>query len=650
MEIKLEGNFKSLSSFNWRSDSHLSILTGENGSGKSQFLEMLKFAISSPKNNDGYYQYSDADPKTGKNRINYFKLDLQGFYPPLDNYVHWSSYGKYLHSFPISYTYYLEFINWLFIHTKEDKNRLSEQLNIHIIDNQFQPRHSQSSSGFESTINGKHLKNEIINKVSQSARVPIGELKIQDFLSYLPINFIFNSINFAQNDLIEHYVFFYHMQKLMREHFNIEIDSLGEDPIIVLNRILLSCGLRYTVEDFDSKPYKDAKGADAVLKSLDPFILLAKKYKSDALINFQEVSTGERIIVCLGLLEYFATYMKKTPALMLLDEIDAHLHPALIPNLFRVVNDLLINKFNTLVIMTTHNPSTIALAPKSPNSSVFRISNEGETKIMQDNSKNFSESMNLLCQGLLVVNEATKFIFVEDEDDENFYNNINKVNSISSKLVFIPASNRIVKDNQTEIYKTGGKDAVNKWLERFGDFNGVFNGLIDRDAGNEEYSNNLKLIERYSIENYYCDPLVLFAYLNSLTTRKSEIEKFDIIKGKEHEIHLNHYKADEIINFIISKLEPFVLAEIDQNISKNQIRYSKPISSSDHCKNKVEVEYQNGVKYKYPEWLLYYRGKSLLNACQQAFGHRPGINELIRPYNYIGLYPKELIVKLRSLL
>jgi ABC-type multidrug transport system ATPase subunit/energy-coupling factor transporter ATP-binding protein EcfA2 len=647
MKLTFKGQYKSLSTFEWETHANLVIITGQNGSGKTQLLELLQLALAPNFPQDDIYQHSEANPLTGQNEIKRYYIKLEDVPLNYTDYINWNSLGKHIPSTPIDYGYYEGFINWIYIATKPEDQGLYQKLNLHSTGD-FVPTHSHGS-GFESLVNGYHLRDKIITLVCAKVNKSKEELEITDLLCHLPINDIFNAANFNSTELIDYFVFFYYMQKLRREIYGIETESLGKDPIVVLNEILKGCGLKYDILPFDYERYEKAKGVDSTLKVIMPFTLLAKKQNSDALIHFQNFSWGERVIVSLGFLEYYASYMKRSPSVMILDEIDAHLHPALLPNFYRVVNDILIKQFKTKVIMTTHSPSTIALAPKDDDCIVYKMTNEGKTELIPDTSKNHYDSINLLTEGLIIVNEKTKYVFVEDEDDVDFYTNFNTVNTISNRLVFLSASNRTKDENgKTEVNKSGGKNAVNSLTNKFEALQGVFEGLIDRDSGNEKLAENLNLVERYSLENYYLDPLVLFILLNNAKTRKPEIVALDVPLGKEHE--LSEEKAKLVIDCIVAALEPEVINQIEKDLKANSFKYAKPITDANSSKTKVKVEFVNGKTFEFPEWLLYYRGKTIATIFGQVFGIQLNNGHLLQHYNRIGNYPKELVEKLKMLL
>ena len=51
------------------------------------------------------------------------------------------------------------------------------------------------------------------------------------------------------------------------------------------------------------------------------------------------------------------------PKVLLFDEIDAPLHPSMSRSLLRTIQKTLVEEHGIFVILTTHSPSTVALAP-----------------------------------------------------------------------------------------------------------------------------------------------------------------------------------------------------------------------------------------------------------------------------------------------
>ena len=94
---------------------------------------------------------------------------------------------------------------------------------------------------------------------------------------------------------------------------------------------------------------------------------------SKAPLSISDLSSGEQILLTLArCIFYMGTGSTPTlpPDLLLLDEVDAPLHPMMTHHLLRVLREVFVKKFGVHVFLTTHSPSTVALCPEE---SVFRI-------------------------------------------------------------------------------------------------------------------------------------------------------------------------------------------------------------------------------------------------------------------------------------
>ncbi len=112
---------------------------------------------------------------------------------------------------------------------------------------------------------------------------------------------------------------------------------------------------------------------------------------------------------------YSSQHHKRFPRLLLMDEPDAHLHPSMTRHFLSVVKDVLVDKYGVRTILTTHSPSTIALAPFD---SIFEMS-RGSERIVPSASK--ARTIGLLTSGLVTVSATTRYVLVEDETDVAFY-------------------------------------------------------------------------------------------------------------------------------------------------------------------------------------------------------------------------------------
>lgn len=97
-----------------------------------------------------------------------------------------------------------------------------------------------------------------------------------------------------------------------------------------------------------------------------------------------------------------------------MDEPDAHLHPSMTRQFIDILKGVLVDHYKVRVILTTHSPSNVALAPET---SLFVMARE-QPRIRRATSK--AEAIGLLTSGLVIVSPGTRFVLVEDEDDVRF--------------------------------------------------------------------------------------------------------------------------------------------------------------------------------------------------------------------------------------
>ncbi|MBI2474860.1 AAA family ATPase [Candidatus Uhrbacteria bacterium] len=121
----------------------------------------------------------------------------------------------------------------------------------------------------------------------------------------------------------------------------------------------------------------------------------------DEEIDFEDLSSGEKILCALAITVY-QDNKSEFPALLLLDEVDASLHPSMIQDLLDVIQNVFI-KNGCKVILATHSPTTVALAYEE---SLFEIQkgkkNEKIRKISQ------GDAINLLSEGIITFEKGLK--------------------------------------------------------------------------------------------------------------------------------------------------------------------------------------------------------------------------------------------------
>jgi hypothetical protein len=298
-----------------------------------------------------------------------------------------------------------------------------------------------------------------------------------------------------------------------------------------------------------------------------------------------------------------------------------------------VISEVLVNRHGVRVIMTTHSPSTVALAPEG---TVFQLE-RGATTVTKVDQR--PDIISVLTAGLVTVSRTTKFCFVEDEDDVAFYGAIRdilmdhgpsrdpKALQPSPSIAFIPAS---VGTGAARV--SGGYTMVAKWVEKLDadPLDRIFCGAIDRDATNMS-SGRIWVIGRYSFENYLLDPLNLFCLLLENGTAPS-VPAVKISTGDEHLLRLqagNELQA--IANVMATKME-----DTEPTLKTTATSL---------------VTYTVDRQITVPSWVIDHRGHDLLPIAQRAFGGARVVSppRLIRALRRGRLVPIELATLLTNI-
>lgn len=165
----------------------------------------------------------------------------------------------------------------------------------------------------------------------------------------------------------------------------------GRPPWDLVNEIL---------ETFDTLKYKvtSPEGSDY----FGNFQLKLKHTeKANLEIEFSNLSSGERVLMALVASVYKSSGDKHFPDLLLLDEVDASLHPSMMKNMLEVIERIFLHQ-GVKVILITHSPTTLALAPEE---SVYVMNRSGINRIEK---KSKQEALSILTQGFATIEEGLR--------------------------------------------------------------------------------------------------------------------------------------------------------------------------------------------------------------------------------------------------
>lgn len=165
----------------------------------------------------------------------------------------------------------------------------------------------------------------------------------------------------------------------------------GEKPWVLVNRIL---------ETFDSLKYEvnSPEGADY----FGNFQLKLKHLEKPGLeVDFASLSSGERILMALVASVYKSSSDSNFPDVLLLDEVDASLHPSMMQNMLQVIRDIFLQQ-GVKVILVSHSPTTIALAPEE---SIYVMNRSGANRVVK---KSKNEALSILTEGFATLDQGLK--------------------------------------------------------------------------------------------------------------------------------------------------------------------------------------------------------------------------------------------------
>lgn len=365
-----------------------------------------------------------------------------------------------------------------------------------------------------------------------------------------------------------------------------------------------------TLEEFEEKYGNPRKLINDVIKKLnleyefneinDPdeeatFVARLINKKTGNEITMDGLSSGEKVIMSLVFAIYNSTFNFQFPQILLLDEPDASLHPSMTKQFLGVVENVFVNELGIKVIMTTHSPSTVALVPEES----LYVMNKVEPRIEKTTK---DEALGILLEGVpsLSINyENRRQIFVESANDVFFYEELYK--KLRSHLIPEISLNFISSGigntgNCAQVIKV-----VDKLANEFGNKN-IF-GIIDWDTKNQE-NHNIKVLgedKRYSIENYIFDPILLAAFLLREKILKREDLKLNNSETFADFKNLSTERLQEISNYILDKVNPFV----------------EPANKVDETE--IFVEYLSGIEIKIQNWYLIHPGHELEDNLKKAF-------------------------------
>ena len=581
------------------------VITGINGSGKSHFLEAIKNkaikveGVTPNDSNIRLFSWSNlvpqepeaVDPSVLKRqRVKFIEKIIKQFSSAREGFIDHISQLK--HYLSISSLEPNKIINL------SQTEFLELQNNSHPnVWAQFQQLIKNAEErGFEALGGNKPYVRESLLEYAKKKKVSVLTLTEEEIKEVNPLDWssrdifqqnlsqIFAAYRQAQhdNEYNEYLNARYSRKNIVfsNEEFR---ERFGEPPWNLVNRLLEKANLDYQITYPNNEPYTE---------SVFETKLINKTNNSE--VSFHDLSSGEKIIMSFALCLYNINdkaHQTRYPNLLLLDEIDAPLHPSMTKNLIEIIEKILVKEKGIKVILTTHSPATVSL---SPSTALFRLDKQPRALTPCTREHAIQE----LTSGYISVTENSRFIITEAKPDKIAYTAIVQKLIERGKLlkfhnlIFIQASDKKNRD--------GGREQVKKWSSNLQSAGlEQILGLIDRDQDNKE-SDYIKVIRRHSLENYLLDPIILYAALMD--------------QGVYHKIFDAGLKDKNY--FELQNVEQCRLQEISDAMC---LFIEKKIPELTSIAGKVNINYISGKSLELPAWLEQYPGHDLEKAIDKAF-------------------------------
>lgn len=341
-------------------------------------------------------------------------------------------------------------------------------------------------------------------------------------------------------------------------------------------------------------------------------------------VAIDALSSGEKTLLWLALTlfnsQYYDSLFVRVPKLLLIDEPDAFLHPKMVVKMYKVLESFN-NNFNSKILITTHSPTTIALAPQNR----IYIIHADEIDCVEKDA-----AIADLLDGITQISlspENRRQVLVESQYDANIYHEIyskllRKSDRIDPKisLSFVSSGPKLpeqqLRDKIFQILKINDLQLIEQFIK---DVNGVgscshvigqvqsltnsgndnVRGIIDWDNHNQPIQNVsiLAFTYAYSIENITLDPICILLLLHMSypaiytmqTVCGSDVSWHQWLKDKS----LLQNSVDLFINKVLDR----------ENRKDSRINYLCGISlSTDLCYlHSQGHELEGRIKIKYPQ-------------------------------------------------
>ncbi|OBB14629.1 hypothetical protein A5761_01620 [Mycolicibacterium setense] len=376
------------------------------------------------------------------------------------------------------------------------------------------------------------------------------------------------------------------VKPLSKEEFE---ERNGPPPWDLLNEVLNSIGMPYRF----NKP----AGVDDPNFEYEP---LLQDKTTGTEVRVEDLSSGEITLMAIVISIYSGLHLRNSlvpPKMLLLDESDSALHPSMVQTLLDVITNTLIDGFGTKVILTTHSPTTVALAPEE---SLYVMRRGKSPRIVKATRDEALSSLLVGVPTLSVSNDNRRQVFAEAPDDQECY-----------QLLWTLLRPHLETVLSLEFIASGSGGSGNRFeaeqIVASLRANGVkVLGLVDRDAGETPIPAGVVVNEkRYAIENLLLDPVAI----GILLVRERIIATADVLDVEIPFHQIDQEQAQRLCDHVVARA---------------YAQLTVPQQRTTDAASTVEVEYIGGDTVTVPAWVLNHNGHDWEALLLAAF---PGLNK-----------------------
>lgn len=423
ISLKLTYRYKSLQEgFEWKDIPPFAVITGVNGVGKTQLLEVVKGRSERTDNRGRAIQivreiassrgpenliFSENTSQRGlslNGLIEYVQnadqrlLVIRNLDNDIRNCRNNINNWRQQYSQATDKVEKLQLENSIKSHEEQIRNYQNQKLNVNIY-------------AYDEEL--KRIARKLEKKVEELTEDEIRQFAIDNFESLTTVDEL---TRFLSNENLR---YMRRITYLVETHRREEADMLAaqERPYQTINRIFRQYGFDY----FDMlNPFPNNGKLNGEIRF---------KGKEGEEVDYNSLSSGEQAIVQFVIWSYGQDFRGNRLNTMVLDEPDAHLHPSMCKMMVEIFSEMSAKKEvgggGIRIIITTHSPSTVAFTPEgslfvmqreADNKRVIRqTTTENAVEILSDGIFTFSRAMSNFT--LLSSSSKQNLVFVEGKTD-----------------------------------------------------------------------------------------------------------------------------------------------------------------------------------------------------------------------------------------